>query len=116
MLEGVFDTCKLINTLLHKFLFPIQIFDQVFALWVDPTCGLDVRQDKIWNRAVNFHVVEDPAHRGVVAAMGSVKVVQVKLFFDFNVAVGTIEAGSERYFLCSKSFIYNTEYPLRHLE
>ena len=41
-------------------------------------------------------LVEDPAHREVVAAMGSVEVAQVELFLDFNVAVGTIEAGSER--------------------
>ena len=56
-------------------------------------CGLDVRQDKIWNGAVNFHVVEDPAHREVVAAVGGVEVAQVELFLDLNVAVGAIEAG-----------------------
>ena len=64
VLDGVLYTSELFNTLLDKFLFPSQVLDQVFALWVDPTlsCGLDVRQDKIWNGAVNFHVVEDPAH------------------------------------------------------
>ena len=94
-MEGVFDTCKLINTLLHKFLFPSQELDQVFALWVDPTlcCGLDVGQDEIWNGAVNFHVVEDPAHQEVVATVGCIEVAQVKLFLDFNVALGAIEAG-----------------------
>ena len=117
-MEGVFDTCKLINTLLHKFLFPSQVLDQVFGLWVDPPlgCGLDVRQDKIWNGAVNFHAVEDPAHREVVAAMGSVEVAQVELFLEFDVAVGTIEAGSEREVLRSKSLLYNTENSLGHLE
>ena len=52
-----------------------------------------MRQDKIWNGAVNFHTVEDPAHREVVTAMGSVEVPQVELFLDFSVAVGSIEAG-----------------------
>ena len=50
-------------------------------------------QDKIWNGAVNFQAVEDPAHREVVAALGGVEVAQVELFLDFNVAVGAIEAG-----------------------
>ena len=97
-MEGVFHTCKLINALLHKLLFPSLVLDQVFALWVNPTfgCGLYVRQDKIWNGTVNFHVVEDPAHREVVAAVGGVEVAQVELFLDFNIAVGTIEVGSER--------------------
>ena len=48
--------------------------------------------------------------------MGSVEVAQVELFLDFNVAVGTIEAGSEREVLRSKSLLYNTEYPVGHLE
>ena len=56
-------------------------------------CGLDVRQDKIWNGAVNFNVVEDPAKREVVATVGCIEVAQVELFLDFNVAVGAIEAG-----------------------
>ena len=47
-------------------------------------------QDKIWNGAVNFHVVEDPAHREVVTTVGGVEVAQVELFLDFNVAMGTI--------------------------
>ena len=41
---------------------------------------------------------------------------QVELFLDFNVAVGTIEAGSEREVLHSKSLLYNTENILGHLE
>jgi len=75
-----------------------------------------VRQDKIWNGAVNFHVVEDPAQREVVATVGGVEVAQVELFIDFDVAVGTIEAGSEREVLRSKSLLYNTDYHVGHLE
>ena len=41
---------------------------------------------------------------------------QVELFLDFNVAVGGIEVGSEREVLRSKSLLYNTEYPVGHLE
>ena len=41
---------------------------------------------------------------------------QVELFLDFNVEVGTIEAGSEREVLRSKSLLYYTENPLGHLE
>ena len=41
---------------------------------------------------------------------------QVELILDFDVAVGTIEAGSEREVLRSKSLLYNTEYPVGHLE
>ena len=48
--------------------------------------------------------------------MGSVEVAQVEHFLDFKVAVGTIEAGSEREVLRSKSLLYNTEYPVGHLE
>ena len=52
-----------------------------------------MRQDKIWNGAVKFNVVEDPAKREVVATVGCIEVAQVELFLDFNVAVGAIEAG-----------------------
>ena len=41
---------------------------------------------------------------------------QVELFLDFDVAVGAIEAGSERELLRSKSLLYNTKYPAGHLE
>ena len=41
---------------------------------------------------------------------------QVELFRDFDVAVGTIEAGSERELFRSKSLLYNTDYPVGHLE
>ena len=75
-----------------------------------------MRQDKIWNGAVNFHVVEDTAKREVVATVGCIEVAQVELFLDFNVAVGAIEAGSEREVLRSKSLLYNTENSLGHLE
>ena len=61
-------------------------------------------------------LVEDPAHRETVAPMGSVEVAQVELFLDFDVAVGMIEAGSEREVLRSKSLLYNTENSLGHLE
>ena len=61
-------------------------------------------------------LVEDPAHREVVAAVGMVEVAQVELFLDFNDAVDTIEAGSEREGLRSKSLLYNTDYPVGHLE
>jgi hypothetical protein len=43
-------------------------------------------------------------------------VAQVEFFLDFDVAVGTIEAGSEREVLRSKSLLYNTQYPVSHLE
>ena len=61
-------------------------------------------------------LVEDPAQREVVTTVGGVKVAQVELFLDFNIAVGTIEAGFYRELLRSKSLLYNTENPLRHLE
>ena len=41
---------------------------------------------------------------------------QVELFLDFDVAVGTIEAGSEREILRSKSLLHNTDYLVGHLE
>ena len=41
---------------------------------------------------------------------------QVELILDFDVAVGTIEAGSEREVLRSKSLLYNTDYPVGHLD
>ena len=41
---------------------------------------------------------------------------QVEFFLDLDVAVGTIEAGSEREVLRSKSLLYNTQYPVSHLE
>ena len=41
---------------------------------------------------------------------------QVELFLDFNVAVGTIEAGSEREVLRTKSLLFNSKYPLGHLK
>ena len=52
----------------------------------------------------------------MVATVGDVEVPQVELFLDFNVAVGAIEAGSERELLRSKSLLYNTENPVGHLE
>jgi hypothetical protein len=75
-----------------------------------------VGQDKIGNGAVNFHAVEDPAHREVVAALGGVEVAQVELFLDFNLAECTIEAGSEGELLRSKSLLYDSKYPLGHLK
>ena len=48
--------------------------------------------------------------------MGCVELAQVELFVDFDVTVGTIEAGSEREVLSSKSLLYNTENLLGHLE
>ena len=73
-------------------------------------------QDHLWNGTESLLLVEDPAQREVVATVGSVEVTQVELFLDFDVAVGMIEAGSEREVLRSKSFLYNTEYPVGHLE
>ena len=73
-------------------------------------------QDHLWNGTESLLLVEDPAQREVVATVGSVEVTQVELFLDFDVAVGTIEAGSEREVLRSKSFLYYTEYPVGHLE
>ena len=73
-------------------------------------------QQHLWNGTESLLLVEDPAQREVVAAMGGVEVAQVELFLDFDVAVGTIEAGSEREVLRSKSLLYNTEYPVGHLE
>jgi hypothetical protein len=52
----------------------------------------------------------------VVATLGGVELAQVELFVDFDIAVGTIETGSEREVLRSKSLLYNTEYPVGHLE
>ena len=40
----------------------------------------------------------------------------MEFFLEFDVAVGTIEAGSEREVLRSKSLLYNTENLLGHLE
>ena len=57
-------------------------------------------------------LVEDPAQREVVATLGGVEVAQVELFLEFDVAVGTIEAGSERQVLRSKSLLYNSKYPV----
>ena len=73
-------------------------------------------QDHLWNGTESLLLVEDPAQREVVATVGGVEVAQVELFLDFDVAVGTIEAGSERDVLRSKSLLYNTEYPVGHLE
>ena len=73
-------------------------------------------QEHLWNGAACLLLVEDPAHREDVAAVGGVEVAQVELFLDFNAAVGTIEAGSEREVLRSKSLLYNTEYAACHLE
>ena len=61
-------------------------------------------------------LVEDPAKREVVTSVGCVEMAQVELFLDFDVAVGTIEAGSEREVLRSKSLLYNTENSLGNLE
>ena len=41
---------------------------------------------------------------------------QVEFFLEFDVAVGKIEAGSERELLRSKSLLYNNEYHVCHLE
>ena len=73
-------------------------------------------QDHLWNGTESLLLVDDPAQREVVATVGSVEVAQVELFLDFNVAVGAIEAGSERELLRSKSLLYNSKYPLRHLK
>jgi hypothetical protein len=54
-----------------------------------------VGQENLWNGAVNLLLVEDPAHREVVAPVGDIQVAQVELFLDFNVVVSPIEAGSE---------------------
>ena len=73
-------------------------------------------QQHLWNGTASLLLIEDPAHREVVATVGCVEVAQVELFLDFDVAVGTIEAGSERELLRSKSLLYNTENSLGHLE
>ena len=73
-------------------------------------------QQHLWNGTASLLLVEDPAQREVFATVGGVEVAQVELFLEFDVAVGTIEAGSERDFLRSKSLLYNTEYPVGHLE
>jgi hypothetical protein len=73
-------------------------------------------QDHLWNGTESLLLVEDPAQREVVATVGGVEVAQVELFLEFDVAVGTIKAGSEREVLRSKSLLYNTEYPVGHLE
>ena len=73
-------------------------------------------QQHLWNGTESLLLVEDPAQREVVATVGGVEVAQVELFLEFDVAVGTIEAGSERELLRSKSLLYNTEYPVGHLE
>ena len=52
----------------------------------------------------------------MVSAVGGEEVAQVELFLDFDVAVGAIEAGSEREILRSETLLYNTENPLHHLE
>ena len=72
----------------------------------------------IWDRTTSesLLLVEDPAQREVVATVGGVEAAQVELFLEFDVAVGTIEAGSEREVFRSKSLLYNTEYPVGHLE
>ena len=41
---------------------------------------------------------------------------QVELFLDFDVVVGTIEAGSQRKVPRSKSLLYNSKYPVGHLK
>ena len=66
-------------------------------------------QDHLWNGTESLLLVEDPAQREVVATVGGVEVAQVELFLDLDVAVGAIEAGSEREVLRSKSLLYNTE-------
>ena len=73
-------------------------------------------QDHLWNGTESLLLVEDPAQREVVATVRGVEVAQVELFLEFDVAVGRIESGSEREVLRSKSLLYNTEYPVGHLE
>ena len=73
-------------------------------------------QDHLWNGTESLLIVEDPAQREVVATVGGVEVAQVELFLEFDDKVGTIEAGSEREVLRSKSLLYNTQYPVGHLE
>ena len=73
-------------------------------------------QDHLLNGTESLLLVEDPSQQEVVAAVGGAKVTHVELFLEFNVAVGTIEAGSERKVLRSKSILYNTENLLVHIE
>jgi hypothetical protein len=73
-------------------------------------------QDHLWNGTESLLLVDDPAQQEVVATVRDVEVAQVELFLEFDVAVGTIEAGSEREVLRSKSLLYNTDYPVGHLE
>ena len=53
-------------------------------------------QDHFWNATESLLLDEDPAQREVVATVGGLEAAQVELFLEFDVAVGTIEAGSER--------------------
>ena len=49
-----------------------------------------MRQEHLRNGTESLLLVENPAKREVVAAVGGVEVAQVELFLDFDVTVGTI--------------------------